>query len=563
MASSIVWIQRYRAVATVLIVLLSAAPWLRAQETNAVAIASSKPSSKAAQHEQHEQWGLLEVSLPGPRNGNPFVDVQIAATFQHDDEKHLVSGFYDGDGIYRVRFMPAKTGRWTYTTQSNIGDLNGKSGHFDVNEPAKKNHGPVRVRNTFHFAYADGTPFKPLGTTCYAWTSQIDELEAQTLKTLANSPFNKLRMCVFPKWYTWNKNEPPLYAFEGTPPKQWDFARFNPAFFQHLEPRIAQLRDLDIEADIIIFHPYDEGHWGFDRMTADADDRYVKYLVSRLAAFRNVWWSLANEFDFMKEKRNADWDRLIRVVHESDPYGHLTSIHNGRDLYNHTNPLLSHASIQNGSAAEDAGRAVLYRDVYAKPIVFDEIKYEGNIPLRWGNLSAEEMVHRFWECIVAGTYPGHGECILDPSDVLWWSKGGILRGKSPARIAFLRDILATAPAEGIEPIDKWQVANVGGKPGQYYLMYFGAKSPKQWKFQLPRHKRDDPKELAGGMKFHVDVLDTWNMTITPVDTVYTIRRPAEKDYIVTDEADSSINLPDNPWMALRIVRLSDTADARK
>ena len=273
-------------------------------------------------------------------------------------------------------------------------------------------------------------------------------------------------MCVFPKWYTWNKNEPPLYAFEGTPPNNGISRGSIRRSFSIWNRRIAQLRDLGIEADVIILHPYDEGHWGFDRMPADADDRYVRYLVSRLAAFRNVWWSLANEYDFMKEKRESDWDRLIRVVHESDPYGHLTSIHNGRELYNHTNPLLTHASIQNGSAAEDAGRAVLYRDVYRKPIVFDEIKYEGNIPLRWGNLSAEEMVHRFWECIVAGTYPGHGECLLDPSDVLWWSKGGVLRGQSPARIAFLREILATAPAEGIEPIDKWQTSERGRQAGR-------------------------------------------------------------------------------------------------
>jgi hypothetical protein len=26
--------------------------------------------------------------------------------------------------------------------------------------PSKGNHGPVRVHNTYHFAYADGTPFK-------------------------------------------------------------------------------------------------------------------------------------------------------------------------------------------------------------------------------------------------------------------------------------------------------------------------------------------------------------------------------------------------------------------
>jgi hypothetical protein len=520
-----------------------------ANRTNAAEDGSAPGSS------QCEQWGQFEVSLTGPKSGNPFVDVQLTASFTQGDEKHTVAGFYDGDGVYRVRFMPMKSGPWEYRTSSNAKELDGKTGQIRVTKPSAINHGPVVVANTFHFKYADGSPYKPIGTTCYAWTSQSDELETQTLKTLAASPFNKLRMCVFPKWYTWNKNEPRLYAFEGTSPNRWDFTRFNPTFFQHLEQRVGQLRDLGIEADIIIFHPYDEGHWGFDRMPAEADDRYVRYLVSRLSSFRNVWWSLANEYDFMKEKHEADWDRLIKAVHDSDSYGHLTSIHNGRDLYNHTNPLLTHASIQNGSAAEDAGRAVLYRDVYRKPIVFDEIKYEGDIPLRWGNLSAEEMVHRFWECIIAGTYPSHGECLLDPSDVLWWSKGGVLRGQSPARIAFLSDVLKSAPAEGIEPIDKWQVANIGGKPGEYYLIYFGANSPGKWKFALPRHKRDDPNELPGGTLFRVDVLDTWNMSIKPVDREFTIRQPAEKDYLALDMDGSEIEVPDKPWMALRVIRI--------
>jgi hypothetical protein len=496
-----------------------------------------------------ERWGLFEVTLPGPSDGNPFLDVQLSATFEHGDAKRVVAGFYDGDGNYRVRFMPDSTGAWKYTTQSNIPQLDGKTGRFDVGPPSKTNHGPVRVHNTFHFAYADGTPMKPLGTTCYAWTSQGDELEEKTLATLAASPFNKLRMCVFPKRYSWNENEPALYAFEGTSPNKWDFTRFNPRFFQHLEKRITQLRDLGIEADIILFHPYDEGHWGFDRMSDDADDRYLRYIISRLAAYRNVWWSLANEYDFMTEKQESDWHRLIEVVNEADPYDHLTSIHNGRVLYNHTNPRLTHASIQNGSAAEDAGRAVLYRDVYRKPIVFDEIKYEGDIPLRWGNLPAEEMVHRFWECIIAGTYPGHGECYLHPSDVLWWSKGGVLRGQSPTRIAFVREILSTSPAEGLEPIDKWQHTNIVGQPGRYYLVYFGANPLASWKFSLPRH------ELADGMQFHVDVLDTWNMTVTPVDDPFTVRKLT--DYVFADKDDLSVRLPENPWIALRITRVEN------
>jgi hypothetical protein len=496
-----------------------------------------------------ERWGVFELTLPGPASGNPFVDVELTATFEHGEVKRVVRGFYDGDGIYRVRFMPDTIGDWNYATRSNVARLNGKRGQFKVTAESEKNHGPVHIHNTFHFAYADGTPFKPLGTTCYAWISQDDELQEQTLQTLAKSPFNKLRMCVFPKRYSWNENEPPLYAFEGAPPSAWDFSRFNPQFFQHLEKRVGQLRDLGIEADILLFHPYDEGHWGFDRMPDDADDRYLRYIISRLGAYRNVWWSLANEFDFMTEKQESDWDRLIKVVDEADPYGRLTSIHNGRLLYNHTNPLITHASIQNGSAAEDAGRAVLYRDVYRKPIVFDEIKYEGDIPLRWGNLSAEEMVHRFWECIIAGTYPGHGECYLHPTDVLWWSKGGVLRGQSPARIAFLRNVLVTSPAEGLEPIDKWQHTNIAGQPGRYYLVYFGAQRLKSWTFSLPRH------ELADGMRFKVDVLDTWNMKVDPVEELFVVRKLT--DYVFADQNGRSVSLPERPWIALRILRVED------
>ena len=118
---------------------------------------------------------------------------------------------------------------------------------------------------------------------------------------------------------------------------------------------------------------------------------------------------------------------------------------------------MTHASIQNGSAVADFGRAVLYRDVYRKPIVFDEVKYEGDIPQRWGNISAEEMVHRFWQGTIAGTYVGHGETYLQPRRHPLVVEGGRRStGESPPRIAFLRKILEDGPAEGLEPIDKWQ-----------------------------------------------------------------------------------------------------------
>lgn len=496
-----------------------------------------------------EQWGIFEIELKGPSDGNPFIDVTLSATFAQGDQKISTNGFYDGEGTYRVRFMPAHEGNWSYETSSNRSELNGKRGEFTVTKASAGNHGPVSVHNTYHFGYADGTPYWELGTTAYAWTHQGDALEETTLKTLAESPFNKLRMCVFPKNYNLNRNEPVYYPFTGTPPKQWDFSRFNPAFFQHLEKRISQLRDLNIQADLILFHPYDR--WGFSDMGAANDDRYVRYVVARLSAYRNIWWSMANEYDFIKTKQESDWDRLFQIVQKEDPYGHLRSIHNGMMIYDHNKPWVTHASIQNGAAVEESGRAELYRDVWRKPIVYDEVKYEGDIAERWGNLSAEEMVHRFWEGLVAGTYVGHGETYLHPEDdVLWWSKGGVLRGQSVTRLAFLKKVMESGPAEGFEPIDKWQDSSAGGKAGEYYLIYLGKSAPSSWPFELRKSGG-----LAEGAKFNVELLDTWNMTITPVPGAFVTQKKENDNYTFVDADKKVVDLPGRPWMAIRVRRV--------
>ena len=151
-----------------------------------------------------ERWALGELSLPGPAEGNPFLDVQFGARFWRKHRAVEVDGFYDGQGIYRLRFMPDTLGPWRYRTRSNCPALDGVEGEFTCTEPSPRNHGPVSVRDTYHFAYADGTPYLPVGTTCYVWNHQGDALEGQTLATLAQAPFNKMRMCVFPKDYLYN-----------------------------------------------------------------------------------------------------------------------------------------------------------------------------------------------------------------------------------------------------------------------------------------------------------------------------------------------------------------------
>lgn len=442
-----------------------------------------------------EQWGVFEVSFQGSTEGNPYLDVELTAQFAYKHRIIEVNGFYDGDGVYRIRFMPDTQGIWHYRTQSTLDALSGVEGTFTCVAPGPGNHGPVGVSNTYHFAYADGTPYKPVGTTCYAWTHQGDQLEEQTLATLENAPFNKLRMCVFPKHYLFNENEPPMYPFpclshgastwdfgrimRGEASRGWsfDFDRFDPTFFHHFEQRVADLLVLGIEADIILFHPYDR--WGFAAMDAQTDDRYVRYVVARLAAYRNVWWSMANEYDLMRHKIMADWDRFFRIVQEHDPFQHLRSIHNWLTLYDHAKPWVTHQSIQTTRWLE-VRQTRLWREQFKKPVIVDECGYEGNIEQQWGNLSAQEMVHRFWEGTVNGGYVSHGETYLYLEDILWWAKGGILHGQSTSRLAFLRDILEDSPSTGLEPVDllsPFSEFPSVGKPHTYYLTYFGRHQP--------------------------------------------------------------------------------------
>lgn len=497
-----------------------------------------------------EQWDVFELEFKGPTNGNPFVDVRLFAEFDNGAKKVEVAGFYDGDGVYRVRFMPDTQGKWRYCTRANCWELTGKTGEFIVTPPSANNHGPVRVHNTYHFAYADGTPYKPIGTTIYNWLDTPEELQEETLRTLAESPFNKARMLITPQRTPYrNEYAPPRWPYVGTPPNNWDFKRFNPEFFRHWEKRIKQLRELGIEADLILFHPY--GRWGFEKMTPDEDALYVRYVVARFSAFRNVWWSLANEFDFLRTKTEADWDRLGALLQQCDPYNHLRSIHNGYLMYDHRKAWVTHASIQDGLAVTVPGPAFIYRRAFQKPVIFDEVEYEGDGKFRWADLTGPEMVHRFWCGVVSGTYVGHGDYFNTIDEDTWTSFGGKILGTSVPRIAFLRKILEDGPADGLDPIDPGHNPNTAGVPGEYYLIYFGAAKDTNWFFQLPK------RGLVDGMKFTTDVVDTWEMSITRVPGEFVVK---QKDrYSFVDAQGRSVQLPGKPGIALRIRRVGDVA----
>ncbi|WP_345762866.1 DUF5605 domain-containing protein [Diaminobutyricibacter sp. McL0608] len=509
-------------------------------ETDAVA----RGSARSTHPELVARWGVFELLIDGPSHGNPFVDVELTATFaraasdggEPGDTADLVrvGGFYDGDGLYRVRFLPESVGDWTYTTTSTARSLDGLSGSFAVTPPDAGNAGPVRVADTFHFAYADGTRYLPIGTTAYAWTHQPESLQQATLDTLATSPFTKLRMCVFPKSYLYNTNDPEVYPFVRREDGSFDTTRFDPAYFALLEQRILQLAELGIEADLILFHAYDR--WGFSELGHAADDRYVRYLVRRLGAYRSVWWSLANEYDLLWSKTVDDWERLADLVVAEDPARHLLSIHNCLGFYDYSRPWITHASVQRIDVYRTSENTDAWREQWGKPVVIDECAYEGDIDQGWGNITGEELTRRFWEGAVRGGYVGHGETYLNDREELWWSKGGELVGSSPQRIRFLAELVAESPSGVLDPLPgEWDLP-WGGVAGEYLIAYFGFNRPTFRMVTAPR-----------GRRYTVDVIDTWAMTVSRLDGVF--------------EGTFRVPLPARQYMAVRLVAADAPAAA--
>lgn len=495
-----------------------------------------------------ERFDVFELKLLGKKEGNPFTQEWIKGVFVSKSEKKEVRGFYNGDGEYIVRFMPSFAEEYQYEITTSFSEEK-EVGYFLVQENSKKNHGPVKVVGQYHFAYADETPYYPFGTTCYAWIHQPEKEQQRTLESLKQSPFNKIRFCIFPKHYDYNLYEPITYPFVGTPcsilnlnrdnfesylptntENQWDFTRFNPKHFEIIEERIKDLLKLGIEADLILFHPYDR--WGFSCMTKEQDTFYLNYVIARFSAYRNVWWSLANEFDLCPAKKLEDWEQIAKVICDNDPYDRLRSIHNCKVIYDHTKEWITHCSIQRTEIHVSVINTKTWREEYKKPVVLDEVGYEGNINHFWGNLPANELVRLFWLTTVRGGYCGHGETYVNEKDKLWWSHGICLRGESPARIEFLRKIVEEAPVGGLEPanLKRWS-DNVATSSNpkykeNYFLCYTGISCPAFLEFFLEENQI-----------YQVEVIDTWDMTIKKIG-----------DF----SGKFCIDLPSKSYMAVRI-----------
>lgn len=484
-----------------------------------------------------KQYRMFELSFSGPVLADHWAQPDLSAVFICEDEQVNVKGFYDGEGIYKVRFLPRKTGVWKWEVR---GIVNASGEEICV--PDETAHGMVKACKT-HFVFEDGSKYIPVGTTIYALTHQTDAIVEQTFASLKAAPFNKVRMCVFPKDYDLIHGEPPfhpLHMQDGKP----NASQPNISFWHRFESHLDRLEELGIQVDLILFHPYD--CWGYSKMDQSDNMIYLDTVIRRLAARPNIWWSMANEYDVLSDWDLPKWYAIEAYIAENDPYGHLLSNHNCTAAYDFTRPNITHVCLQTRWVEKTAD----WVREYGKPVVLDEMCYEGNVPFVWGSITGMEMVHRFWTVCTNGGYGTHGDTFMDENSIIWWACGGTMKGESAPRIGFLKSILYGLPGP-LEPRSQrgiWDLANTTDEeaaqkltdfpglacmvrglhrmePGlrqalitsetlaqgqcgdDAFLIYCGRYCPSQSQILLPTDHT-----------YTIELIDAWNMTRQPVMT---------------------------------------------
>lgn len=434
-------------------------------------------------HQQVEQWGVFELGLSDAAKesaGKP-----VKAIFTNGRRVREAYAFEDGSGAGRIRFMPDEVGVWEYEIAGSSADQPVHQGRIECTAPHPGNHGPVRIVSDKDFAYADGTPFIPFGTTSLKWYD--GEAFEETIAALASSPFNKVRMAAGPA----------------------------DSDMEKLEAAIRRLMELGIEADLLL--DCREGGAEAERFLAEA--------VARLAAFRNVWWSLVLPEELDPPGRQERLRRLLPLLQERDPYRHPLTVQSSDPMSDFSFHPITHVSLRAG----DPSQVSHYAGMHGKPVLVEECGCEGNAPSLWGSLPPEELVNRIWNAVCRGGYAAHGEMFTRSGGASWHSHGGSLTGEAAPRLAFLRGILEEAPL-GLRFMPAYYDAATIGLEGEYYLQYHGIHRFSTKQLRVPEGR------------YAADLIDVWNMQITPFSEEFV-------------GSEVFVALPERTNLALRIRRV--------
>ena len=268
-------------------------------------MAATKEVTFSQSSESVEAYDFVEltVSVAAPDAHNPFTDAALRGTFQRAGEKEqiAVEGFCDSaDGsVFRIRFMPAAPGDYTYSVAFRQGDFEKTfAGKFHATEGHRR--GPVRVDRQYpwHFIWeGTGEHYFFNGTTAFWLMGWRDEKTIQdSIDRLHKLKINRMRGLIAGTttmtWgepvmtaenftmllHPWVVKSPQSFENPGT-----DFTRYDVAYWQKWERMLRYAREHDMIISAVLDIATHDDH-----VAAGSEDerRYIRYAVARLARSR-------------------------------------------------------------------------------------------------------------------------------------------------------------------------------------------------------------------------------------------------------------------------------------
>jgi len=285
-----------------------------------------------AQPPEASKWQKYELVFKSTVTyENPVQDLTYMTVTFHSPTGRVktINTFWDGDDLWKARFMPDETGTWSFETRcsdSKNSGLNGQKGTFLCKMTTDTRdiivHGPViHPAGTYYLTHSDGTPFFYLA--CTAWNGALkstDEEWDQYLKQRMENNYSAIQF-VTTQWRGGDKNSLGQVAFEGS-----GRIRINPEFFKLMDNKIDRINDFGLVAAPVILwtlqvsrgRELSPGYY----LPDDQAVLLAKYIVARYGA-NHVIWLLGGD-GFYTGQYEQRWKTIGRAVFDGSHQGIVT-----------------------------------------------------------------------------------------------------------------------------------------------------------------------------------------------------------------------------------------------
>jgi hypothetical protein len=285
--------------------------------------AASRGQAQDAEHTPSVgKWQRFEVALHNPAwDGNPF-DLIVHGVFTHLPTGRRVAqlGFYAGDDIWRIYFMPDELGQWDYVTTSDVAALDGQSGSLTA--VASELPGRLLPDGNRWRLSDSGEVVSPIILAVNRWFKRTET--SQGISDFIRWADEEAGALLIGTTFTFFRLRPEEVPYLKGQEGEW----FNIEMWDRINSHYDALRDRGMGFYFMFFTDDDDSPNRFGiRPQSVEEERLLRYAVARFSAYPIVVWDSGIDITEYRSMRWIDW--FVTWMLDNDPWQHPVSSRTG------------------------------------------------------------------------------------------------------------------------------------------------------------------------------------------------------------------------------------------